>query len=95
MILLIYVIIKCIQAFSPELAAILSEMISCSTCSKDNMEEILPGEGFSNNIYKEMCVKDLKNEYKRIKNDKYRFRAHVLKSRLEKDKVQYYIERLE
>jgi hypothetical protein len=33
--------------------------------------------GFSGNIYREMSVKDLKREYKRIRKEKYRYRGKV------------------
>jgi hypothetical protein len=79
-----------------ELVQTLRDLGSCMWCCKrDDMQEDDPNEGFSNNIYKEMSIADLKSEYKRIKNEKYKFRAHVLKNRLPKDQIQYYIERME
>ena len=43
-----------------------------------------------------MNISDLKREYMRIKNEKYKYRAKVLKKEYPNSiEVQYYIERLE
>ncbi len=53
-------------------------------------------DGWSHNIYKEMAVKDLKKEYVRIKNDKYRFKGKILKGEYPNSlQVKTYIEGLE
>lgn len=79
LILLVFVIVKVIKLVGGDLYHGLAEITSCKGCFKEDAEDALPGEGFSNNIFKEMGIKDLKKEYKRIKNDKYRYRAHILK----------------
>ena len=84
LVLMVYIIVKVIKLVGGDLYHGITEIFSCKGCFKDDAEDSLPGEGFSNNIYKEMGIKDLKKEYKRIKNDKYRYRAHILKKRLEK-----------
>lgn len=87
LILVVYIVIKVIQMVGGDLFHGLAEISSCKGCCKEEVEDSLPGEGFSNNIYKEMSIKDLKKEYKRIKNDKYRYRAHILKQRLDKTQI--------
>jgi hypothetical protein len=88
---LIFIIVKVIKLVGGDLYHGLAQITSCKGCLKEDAEDGLPGEGFSNNIFKEMGIKDLKKEYKRIKNEKYRYRAHILKQRLEKTQIQYYI----
>jgi hypothetical protein len=88
---LVFIIVKVIKLVGGDLYHGLAHITSCKGCLKEDAEDGLPGEGFSNNIFKEMGIKDLKKEYKRIKNEKYRYRAHILKQRLEKTQIQYYI----
>ena len=73
-------LIKLVSMFSQDLSQVFSDLtdatLQCICCKK---AQISFDEGFSENIYRDMSVRDLKREYQRIKQEKYRYRGKVLK----------------
>jgi hypothetical protein len=64
--------------------------LQCLCCKK---AQITFDEGFSENIYRDMSVRDLKREYQRIKKEKYRYRGKILKGEyLDSPPIRHYIE---
>jgi hypothetical protein len=94
LITLTFVLIKLISVFSHDFAQVFTDLadytLQCVCCKK---AQISFDEGFSENIYRDMSVRDLKREYQRIRQEKYRYRGKVLKGEYpESPPVTHYIE---
>jgi hypothetical protein len=64
-------------------------------CCKKSAEK--EQSDFSDNIYKELKIPDLKREYQKSKQEKFQLRADILKGDFDKDDplLNYYMARLE
>ena len=52
----------------------------------------MPIIGFSDDIFKDMSIEDLKTEYHRTKRDRLKYKAEILKYNLVESRVRYFLE---
>jgi hypothetical protein len=54
-------------------------------------EALDPEAAFSSDIYREMHIESLRQEYLRTKNEKYQFRSEIMKGMLDERRTWHYM----